>query len=80
MSCSPAFTGGVRAQAQLRETLSGTLSRVIARPPVVMAAIHTKIENGRLTDEANLKFALEAVNDLIAEVIMLRAREMAKKG
>ncbi len=80
MSCSPAFTGGVRAQAQLRETLSGTLSRVIARPPVVMAAIHTKIENGRLTDETNLKFALEAVNDLIGEVIMLRAREMAKKG
>lgn len=80
MTCSPAFTGGARAQAQLRETLSGTLSRVVARPPVVIAGIHTKIENGRLVDEANLKFALEAVNDLIEEVVMLRTKPMAKKG
>ena len=80
MTCSPAFTGGARAQAQLRETLSGTLSRVIARPPVVIAGIHTKIENGRLADEANLKFALDAVNDLIAEVNMLRALRPAGKG
>lgn len=80
MTASPAFTGGNRAQSQLRETLSGTLSRVIARPPVVIAAVHTKIENGRLVDEANLKFALEAVKDLIDEVILLRARRMARQG
>jgi len=73
MSASPAFTGGVRAQAQLRETLSGTLSRVIARPPVVLAAIHTRLKNGRLNDETNLKFALDAVGDLVAEVRMLDA-------
>lgn len=79
ISSSPAFTGGVRAQAQLRETLSGTLSRVIARPPVVIAGIHTKIENGRLTDETNLKFALDAVQDLVAEVAMLRAAQPLEK-
>lgn len=73
ISASPAFTGGVRAQAQLRETLSGTLSRVIARPPVVIAAVHTKLADGRLTDETNLKFALEAVADLVAEARMLHA-------
>jgi chromate reductase len=68
MSCSPGFTGGARAHAQLRETLVSTLSRVVVRPPVVIAAVHTKLEQGRLTDEANLKFALEAVADLVAEI------------
>lgn len=73
MTCSPAITGGVRAQAQLRETLGGTLSRVIARPPVVIGAVHTKIEHGRLADAANLDFALAAVRDLVAEIELLRA-------
>jgi chromate reductase len=68
MSCSPAFTGGARAHAQLRETLASTLSRVVVRPPVVIAAVHTKLQEGRLADEANLKFALEAVADLVAEI------------
>jgi chromate reductase len=73
MTSSPAFTGGVRAQAQLRETLGGTLSRVIARPQVVIAGVNGKIEGGRLADAASLGFALEAVNDLIAEIGLLRA-------
>ena len=68
MSCSPAFTGGARAQAQLRETLAGTLSRVVACPPVVIAGVHTKIAQGRFTDEANLKFALDAVEELVAQI------------
>ena len=73
MTSSPAFTGGVRAQAQLRDTLGGTLSRVIARPQVVIAGVHTKIEDGRLADATSLAFALEAITDLIAEIGLLRA-------
>jgi chromate reductase len=73
MTCSPAFTGGVRAQAQLRETLSGALARVIARPQVVIAGVNNKIEDGRLVDQTSLKFALDAIGDLIAEILMLRA-------
>jgi chromate reductase len=76
ISASPAFTGGVRAQAQLRETLSGTLSRVIARPPVVIAAVHSKLSEGRLSDPTNLQFALDAVGDLLAEVRLLRAAQL----
>ena len=52
---------------------------IIARPPVVIAGIHTKIENGRFTDETNLKFALDAVQDLVAEVAMLRAVQPLEK-
>jgi len=73
MTSSPAFTGGVRAQAQLRETLGGTLSRVIARPQVVIAGVNAKIQDGRLTDAATLDFALEAIGDLIAEIGLLRS-------
>lgn len=73
MTSSPAFTGGVRAQAQLRDTLGGTLSRVISRPQIVIAGVNTKIEDGRLADATSLAFALEAINDLIAEIGLLRA-------
>lgn len=72
MSASPAFTGGARAQSQLRETLSATLARVLARPPVVIAAVHTKLQQGRLADDTNLKFALDAVADLVAEIQLAR--------
>ena len=65
---APAFTGGVRAHAQLSETLSSALARVVARPPVVVAHAYKKIQDGRFTDKANLKFALEAIPDLIEEV------------
>jgi chromate reductase len=68
MSCSPAFTGGARAHAQLRETLAGALSRVVVRPPVVIGGVHTKIQQGLLVDDASVKVALEAVSDLVAEI------------
>lgn len=68
MSASPAFTGGARAHSQLRETLGGSLARVLARPPVVIAGVNAKLQQGRLVDETNLKFALEAVADLVVEI------------
>jgi chromate reductase len=42
--------------------------RVVVRPPVVIGGVHTKIQQGLLSDEASLKFALEAVDDLVAEI------------
>jgi chromate reductase len=68
MSASPAFTGGARVHAQLRETFASTLSRVLVRPPVVIAGVHAKLQDGLLADQANLQFALEAVADLAAEI------------
>ena len=73
ITASPAFTGGVRAQTQLRDTLTGALARVLATPPVVIAGVHAKLNEGRLVDEANLKFALDAVDALVAEIRMLQA-------
>jgi chromate reductase len=77
MTASPAFTGGVRAQAQLRDTLTGALARVVATPPVVIAGVHTKLNEGRFVDEANLKFVLDAIDALVGEIRMLRVAKAA---
>ena len=73
MTASPAFTGGVRAQHEMRETLTGMMGRVIARPQVVIGTVHEKIKDGRLTDQAALTFALAAIDDLLAEIDLLRS-------
>lgn len=71
-TCSPAVTGGARAHSQMRDTLAGTLSRVVACRPVVIGTAHTKIQDGRLSDEATIKYALEAIGALIADIAALR--------
>ena len=73
MSSSPGFMGGVRAQAQLRETFASTLSRVVVRPPVVIAGANDKIKEGRLVDESNIQFALDAIAALASEIRVDRA-------
>jgi chromate reductase len=66
ISVSPAFTGGVRAQAQVNETLLAIQARVVSGPQVVIGNIGDKIRNGLLVDEACLDFALGALDRLIA--------------
>jgi chromate reductase, NAD(P)H dehydrogenase (quinone) len=68
MTSSPGLVGGARAQAQLRQTLAGTLSRVVVAPEVTIGQVHTKIHEGRLTDASSLKFMLEAFDALLAEI------------
>ncbi|MDD2103647.1 NADPH-dependent FMN reductase [Pseudomonas putida] len=68
MTSSPGVLGGVRAQAQLRETLSATLSRVICSPQIVIPGVNQKIQDGSFIDEKTIKFMLAAVDDLIREI------------
>lgn len=68
MTASPASTGGVRAQQQMRETFAATLSHVVARPEVVISAVAGKIADGRLVDAAALDIAIAAVADLVLEI------------
>jgi chromate reductase, NAD(P)H dehydrogenase (quinone) len=65
---SPGVLGGVRAQAQLRETLSATLSRVIRGPQIVIPGVNEKIQDGSFIDEKTIEFMLAAVDDLISEI------------
>ena len=68
MTASPAFTGGVRAQQQMNETLASIPARPVFRPQIVIGGVHEKVRDGRLIDQTALSFALEGVDDLIEEI------------
>jgi chromate reductase len=67
VTSSPAFTGGVRSQAQLRESLISAMARPLIANEVVIASVHGKILNGRLKDQASIDFAMKALRQLIEE-------------
>jgi chromate reductase, NAD(P)H dehydrogenase (quinone) len=66
ISVSPAFTGGVRAHAQVNETLLSIPARLMGGPQVVIAGIADKIKDGALVDEASLSFALASIRRMIS--------------
>jgi chromate reductase, NAD(P)H dehydrogenase (quinone) len=68
MTASPAFTGGVRAQQQMNETLVSIAARLVLRPQIVIGGVHEKVRDGRLVDEAALRFTLAGVDDLLEEI------------
>ena len=68
ITSSPAFTGGVRAQQQLNETLHAITARVVLRPQTVVGAIHEKVTDGRLTDAPTLEFLVQAADHLLRDV------------
>jgi chromate reductase len=71
MTSSPGYVGGARAHVQMAETLASTLSRVVARPQVVIAGVMQKIVDGKLVDEAAITFCLDAIDDLLKEIRLL---------
>ena len=73
MTASPAFTGGVRAQQQMNETLASIPTRPVFRPQIVIAGVHEKVRDGRLIDEAAIGFALAGVDDLLEEIRAVRS-------
>ncbi|MER9063919.1 NAD(P)H-dependent oxidoreductase [Mesorhizobium sp. M0435] len=75
ISVSPGFTGGVRAQAQANETLLAIQSRPVLGPQVVIGNVADKIWDGRLVDEPSLRFALAAIDRLIALCPAVRQAE-----
>jgi chromate reductase len=71
VTASPAFTGGVRAQAQIADTLGAMLAHLVAIPQVVIGAVHEKVVDGRMTDRATLQFLSVAI-EALARTITLR--------
>jgi chromate reductase len=81
MSTSNSPLGGARAQAQLRETFASTLSRVVARRQVCIGHAPKKITDGKLNDEPTYAFILDAIGDLIDEIMMWRHhKELEPRG
>ena len=56
---SHAFTGGVRAQYQIRETLVSALARPVNTPEIVVGLVATKMAEGRFEDPNSIEFALK---------------------
>ena len=77
MTTSPAFTGGVRAQQQMNETLASIPARPVLRPQIVIGGVHEKVSDGRVVDEATLRFVLAGVEDLLDEIRAVRLVQAA---
>lgn len=60
LTSSPAFTGGVRVQAQLREVLIALGADLVPGPEIVLGSIHEKITDGVVNAET-LAFPLGVV-------------------
>ena len=75
VSSSPAFTGGVRAQTQVNETLMSVQALPVLGPQVVIGGVADKVRDGRLVDADSLRFALSAVDRLIAACVRQRQFE-----
>lgn len=68
MTSSPAVTGGVRAQYQIRETVISALARPINTPEIVVGQVGSKMADGRFHDRAVIEFALNGFAALFAEI------------
>ena len=79
MTASPAFTGGVRAQHQMNETLLAIQARLVLRSQIVIGGAHEKVRDGHLVDEAVLGFALGGVHDLLDEIRAVRLVQAAAR-
>lgn len=73
MSASTGALGGARSHCQIRETLTSTRSRIVARPPVTITHVAGKVVEGRLADESTIGFALDALDDLLGDIRMLQS-------
>ena len=74
ISNSPGALGGIRAQNQLRETLAGTLSRVVPVPSIAVTLVKSKIDSGVFNDPASLKVMTDGLTVLIDEIKRLMVR------
>ena len=72
VTTSPGLFGGVRAQAQIRDVLAAVLARPVARPHLAIPAVDTKLADGRLTDDATVQLLQSGLDDLLAEIALLR--------
>jgi chromate reductase, NAD(P)H dehydrogenase (quinone) len=78
ISSSPAFTGGVRAQYQLREALIAMYAHLVMGPEVVIGGVNTKFVGDSYSDDSGLEFVLCSLH-MLREEIRLRRSTMAKR-
>lgn len=72
MTTSPAFTGGVRAQYQIRESIISALAAPVATPEIVVGLVGSKIVDGRFEDAATFAFADQGFQALLDQIAVDR--------
>jgi chromate reductase len=72
ISSSKAFTGGVRAQYQLRETLISMQAHLVMGPEVVVGGVHAKLAQDVYQDQSGLTFMLRSLDRVREEVLARR--------
>ena len=72
MTSSLAFTGGVRAQYQLRETLISMRAHLVMGPEVVVGGVHRNLVDEAYADKKGLAFMLKSLEKLRAEILARR--------
>lgn len=68
ISASPAFTGGVRAQASVHDTLLAVGARIIDGPQIVIGNVAEKVVHGEFVDKASLAFALNRICRMVKNI------------
>lgn len=68
ITTSPASTGGVRAQGQIRGTLAAIGAHPLGGAEVVVPSIDKKITDGVFTDEGTLSFIEAQIKRLVDEI------------
>lgn len=74
MTIATSPLGGARAQAWLQEVFQATLSRVVPGKQVIIGNVAMKVKDGRLVHEDTLIFALNSIDELLAEACLVQAR------
>ncbi len=77
ITSSPASTGGVRAQYQLRETLVSALARPVNTPEIVIGLVASKMVDGRFTDAATIEFARAGFGAMFEQISASLFKETA---
>src|ERR1700735_4442286 len=72
ISSSKAFTCGVRAQYQLRETLISMHAHLVMGPEFVVAGVHNNFADELYRDENGLTFMLRSLDRLREEILERR--------
>lgn len=73
VTSSPAVTGGVRAQYQIRETVISALARPLNTPEIVIGQVSAKMIGGRFEDSLVIEFARIGFAAMFAEIDQLTA-------
>jgi chromate reductase len=68
VTLSPGALGGVRAQYQLRETLSSMLCQLVPMPEVAITYVADKAPGGRLSDVTTLRYLTARIEQFVGSI------------